>query len=267
MYSSDSQGKTIVSLLQCAPVISYPVSLKFLGTTNNNINNNNISSTGLGLESPNPYASHRVTHDKNNYMSPGIVVENPRVAGGAPGADLGVYLATLIGLINWYNGNASDRIPPLIHLTCPKKRSRVQASLRRLDHIVRNVLRTRPGLAELHADYKTQIHLYRRYLFDPFCRSRTIYLKITTGDPGNLEHSKHGGQTSGAKPGKSESMHPTVIRTCAAQLNFVRWVIDRNVISSKSIISPALVDKSYTPGYCVKKQRSNLSNASQKNQQ
>jgi len=174
------------------------------------------------------------------------------VAGGTPGAELGVYLATLIGLINWYNGNASARIPPLIHLTCPKRRSRAQASLRRLDHIVRNVLRTRTGLEELHADYKTQIHHYKRCLFDPFCRSKTIYLKIIAHEPHRKSDSNYN-QLGIAHRDTNHLKAELIIRTCAAQLNFVRWVIDRNVISSASIISPSLVDKSYTPGYSCKR--------------
>lgn len=143
--------------------------------------------------------------------------QGPRL--GAPVASLAIpgcvsfYHATLVGLVNWYNTNPKERLEPLICLTSPTKRARTKASLRRLDHIVRTVLRSCPALEPMHADYKAQVHANKRHMFDPFCRARIIHLHVT-----------HGGVRRR-------------VRTCVAQLNFVRWVLERNIVTPSAVIS------------------------------
>jgi hypothetical protein len=124
----------------------------------------------------------------------------------------------LVGLVNWYNANGPERIHPLIQLTSPRavKGREKRASLRRLDHIVRTEL-TRMRQHELYDDYKSQIKSFRRKLFDPFCRADILTLVIRRHDGGAPRRVR--------------------VRTCVAQMNFVRWVLERGVIDCNSRIS------------------------------
>jgi len=126
----------------------------------------------------------------------------------------------LVGLVNWYNANGPERIHPLILLTSPRalKGRENKASLRRLDHIVRSEL-TRMRQHELYDDYKSQIKSFRRKLFDPFCRADilTVVIRLESNDGTPPRHAR--------------------VRTCVAQMNFVRWVLERGVIDCNSRIS------------------------------
>jgi hypothetical protein len=162
--------------------------------------------------------------DKTGYRAQPIVStigSRAPVCATNPSQRLTKYNLTLEGLVNWYNECPRSRILPLVRLIAPlsdKTQSQRRTSLRTLDFMVRTYLRhaskhsAEVGLKDLYDEYKQQIRFYTRRMFDPFCRSDKILLWLVAGD-------------------KSFGLE-----TCVAQINFVKWVIERGLLLDNSEI-------------------------------
>ena len=143
----------------------------------------------------------------------------------------------LAGLVNWFNRDTVSRLAVLVLLLGARKYKSnnhecLQRTMTKSDKVCPVSLRTLHALVQhrvpegtdattivnIHEEYKTQIKQLTRTRFHPFCRGA------------NKLHMHIEGPRSGC------------LETCIAQLNFVKWLLNQEIVTSSGQVATWLPD-------------------------